>query len=40
LKLKTNIWIKLNHFDMWHNCEETHVKVKEFKKFKKNSKKK
>jgi len=26
LKLKTNIKIKLSHFDMWYNCEVTRIK--------------
>jgi len=26
LGLKTNIGIKLSHFDTWHNCEVTRVK--------------
>jgi len=44
LKLKTNIGNKLSHFDMWHNCEMTRVKIKKKKlkiqkKIKKNSKK-
>jgi len=37
VKLKTNIGIKLSHFDTWHNCEVTRVKNK--KKFKKIQKK-
>jgi len=37
LKLKTNIGTKLNHFNMWHNCEVTRVKNQ--KKSKKNQKK-
>jgi len=37
LKLKTNVKIKLSHFNMWHNSEVTHVKIK--KKLKKNQKK-
>jgi len=35
LKLKTNIGTKLNHFDMWDNCEVTRVTNKKFKKKKK-----
>jgi len=42
LKLKTNIEIKLSHFNTWDNCEVTRVKIqkikkklKEIKKFKK-----
>jgi len=36
LILKTNIWIKLSHFDTWHNREVTRVKKKKIQK--KNSK--
>jgi len=39
LKLKTNIGTKLNHFDMWHNCEVTRVKTKKIKKNQKIKKK-
>ena len=42
LKLKTNIWTRLNHFDMWHNCGVTHVKKfkkkEKYKKIQKNQK--
>jgi len=35
LKLKANIGTKLNHFDMWHNCEVTRVKNKKIQKIQK-----
>jgi len=39
LKLKTNIGIKLSHFDTWHNGEMTRVKNKiKIKKIQKNQK--
>jgi len=38
LKLKTNIGTKLNHFDMWHNCEVTRVNTKKILKKSKNKK--
>jgi len=28
LKLKSNTETKLSHFDTWHNCEVTRVKIK------------
>jgi len=39
LKLKTNIGTELIHFDTWHNCEVTRVKIKKkIQKIKKNQK--
>jgi len=32
----SNIGTKLSHFDMWHNCEVTHVKNKKLKNILKN----
>jgi len=34
LKLKTNIGIKLSHFDMWHNYEVSRVKNSKKKNYK------